>query len=145
MRTFILLTLLLVTSYAADSADNSFSKVAPIFAKHCLDCHAVDDPEGKFIIENHDLIMKGGESGPAIIPGKSDESLLVKMIEGKFEKDGKVKFMPPGKRDKLTPGEVAAVRAWIDAGAPAPKDKIVVAKEIVVPKITPTVPPRRAI
>ena len=45
MRAFILLTFLLVTSYAADSSENSFTKVAPIFAKHCLDCHAVDDPE----------------------------------------------------------------------------------------------------
>src|SRR5688572_317201 len=145
MRTFILLTLLLVTSYAADSADNSFSKVAPILAKHCLDCHAVDDPEGKFIIENHDLIMKGGESGPAIVPGKADESLLVKMIEGKFEKEGKKIVMPPGKREKLTADEIAAIKSWINAGAPAPTESTVVAKEIVVPKIIPKVPPRRAI
>jgi WD40 repeat protein len=145
MRFVLILLLLAQISFAADSAEHSFTRVAEIFAKHCLDCHAVDDPEGKFIVENHDLIMKGGESGPAVIPGKSDDSLLVKMIEGKFEKDGKVKFMPPGKRGKLTPEEIAAVRAWVDAGAPAPKDKTVVAKEIVVPKITPTVAPRRAI
>jgi mono/diheme cytochrome c family protein len=145
MRAFILLALLFINSFAADSADDSFSKVAPIFAKHCLDCHAVDDPEGKFIIENHDLIMKGGESGPAIIPGKADESLLVKMVEGKFEQDGKVKFMPPGKREKLNPDEIAAIKSWINAGAPAPSETTVVAKEIVVPKITPKVPPRRSI
>jgi mono/diheme cytochrome c family protein len=111
---FVLIVLLCARiSFAADTAENSFTKVAEIFAKHCLDCHAVDDPEGKFIVENYDLIMKGGESGPALIPGKSDDSLLVKMIEGKFEKDGKVRFMPPGKRDKLTPDEIAVVRARI--------------------------------
>ena len=145
MRALILLSLLLVTSYAADSSDNSFTKVAAIFAKHCLDCHAVDDPEGKFIIENHDLIMKGGERGPAIIPGKADESLLVKMIEGKFEKDGKKIVMPPGKREKLNPDEISSIKSWINAGAPAPTEPTVIAKEIVVPKITPKVPPRRAI
>ena len=145
MRALILLSLVLVTSYAADSAENSFSKVAQIFAKHCLDCHAVDDPEGKFIVENHDLLMKGGESGSAIIPGKADDSLLVKMVEGKFEKDGKVKFMPPGKNEKLNAEEIAAIRSWINAGAPAPTEPTVVAKEIVVPKITPKVRPRRSI
>ena len=145
MRAFILLALLLGASFGADSAENSFSEVAQIFAKHCLDCHAVDDPEGKFIVENHDLIMKGGESGPAIIPGKADDSLLVKMIEGKYEQDGKVKFMPPGKREKLNAAEIAAIKSWINAGAPAPTEATVVAKEIVVPKITPKVPPRRSI
>ena len=141
----LILSLLVVTTCAADSTENSFSRVAQILAKHCLDCHAVDDPEGKFIVENHDLIMKGGESGPAIIPGKSDDSLLIKMVEGKFEKDGKVKFMPPGKREKLTSEEIAAIKSWINAGAPAPSEPTVVAREIVVPKIAPKVQPRRSI
>ncbi|HEX7860733.1 MAG TPA: c-type cytochrome domain-containing protein [Verrucomicrobiae bacterium] len=145
MRFFPLLLIISITAFGADSVENSFSNVASILAKHCLDCHAVDDPEGKFIVENHDLIMKGGESGPALIPGKPDESLLVKMVEGKFEKDGKVKFMPPGKREKLSPEEIATIRGWITAGAPAPKETTVVAKEIVVPKIAPKLPPRRAI
>ena len=145
MRLLILLSLLLVPAYAADSTGHSFTKVAQIFAKHCLDCHAVDDPEGKFIIENHELIMKGGASGPAIIPGKADDSLLVKMIENKFEKDGKKIIMPPGKREKLTPDEIAAIKSWINDGAPAPTEPTAVVKEVVVPKITPKVPPRRSI
>ena len=47
--------------------------------------------------------MKGGEIGAALVPGKSAESLLVQMIEGKFEKDGKKKIMPPGKRQETGP------------------------------------------
>ena len=132
-----------VTLARADSSD--FTPVAKIFAEHCLDCHAIDDPEGKLVLETYDLLMKGGESGPAIVPGKSDESLLVKMIEGKFEKDGKIRFMPPGKRDKLKPEEIATVRKWIDAGAKAPEPGTVIAKEIVVPKIEPKVAPRQSI
>jgi hypothetical protein len=130
---------------AAEPSNGGFTPVAKIFAEHCLDCHALQDPEGKLILETYDLLMKGGESGPAIIPGKSSESLLVKMIEGKFQKDGKTKFMPPGKREKLDAEQIAMIRAWIDDGAKAPADGTAVAKEIVVPKITPKVPPRRSI
>lgn len=128
-----------------ESGDADFQRVAKIFAEHCLDCHAVQDPEGKLVLETYDLLMKGGESGPALVPGKSAESLLVKMIEGKFLKDGKTKFMPPGKREKLNAEQIAVIKGWIDAGAKAPAEGSVVAKEIIVPKIAPKVQPRRAI
>src|SRR5688572_8056861 len=144
----IVATLLLFWAGAlshAQSTDADFARVAKIFAEHCLDCHAVQDPEGKLVLETYDLLMKGGESGPAIIPDRSGESLLVKMIEGKFQKDGKTKVMPPGKREKLNKDQIALIRAWINAGAKPPADGAVVAKEIVVPKIAPKVQPRRAI
>ena len=140
---FLLVALTAVHLISAESVE--FSRVANILAEHCLDCHAVDDPEGKLILESYDLLMKGGESGPAIVPGQNDESLLVKMIEGKIEKDGKPRFMPPGKREKLSASDIAMIKSWIDAGALAPKEKVVVAREIIVPKISPRVPPRRAI
>lgn len=127
---------------AAAAAD--FSAVAKIFSDHCLDCHGVQEPDGQLVLETYELMMKGGESGQVILPGKSSESLLVKMIEGKFEKDGKVKFMPPGKRDKLKAEEIAVIRAWIDAGA-KPPTAAVAAREVVVPKIEPQVQPRRAV
>src|SRR5687768_3900151 len=108
MRTlFVLFALSFGTFARAQSTEADFSQVAKIFAEHCLDCHAVQDPEGKLILETYDLLMQGGESGPAIVPGKSGESLLVRMVEGKFEKDGKVRFMPPGKREKLKGEEIA--------------------------------------
>src|SRR5947209_7868666 len=96
-------------------ATNEYAVVDAIFTKHCLDCHAAPDPEGKFILEDYESLLKGGEIGAALVPGKSAESLLVQMIEGKFEKDGKKKIMPPGKRPKLDPDEIAAIKVWIDA------------------------------
>jgi hypothetical protein len=87
---------------AADPANaNEYAAIDAIFSEHCLDCHAAQDPEGKFVLESFDTLMQGGELGPALVPGKSADSLLVKMIEGAFEKDGKKKIMPPGKRKKL--------------------------------------------
>src|SRR3954469_18520372 len=108
-------TLEICISQAAD-----YSSVDSIFAKHCLDCHASKDPEGQLVLESFESLMKGGELGAAVIPGKSADSFLVQMIEGRFEKEGKKKIMPPGKRAKLSPPEIVAIRDWIDAGAPAP-------------------------
>src|SRR5207302_5732127 len=113
-----------------------YAAVDSLFAAHCLDCHASKDPEGQLVLEGFDTLMKGGEIGPAIVPGKSAESLLVQMIEGRFEKEGKKKIMPPGKRAKLTTTEIATIKAWIDAGARGPA-VAAIAKELVVPKIAP--------
>jgi WD40 repeat protein/mono/diheme cytochrome c family protein len=127
--------------FAAGPAD--YSAVEAIFTQHCLDCHADQEPEGKLIMESHESLLKGGESGAVIIPGKSQESLLVRMIEGKFEKDGKKKIMPPGKREKLKPEQIALIRSWIDAGAKPPAETR--PKELVVPRIEPKVPPRKPV
>jgi WD40 repeat protein len=128
-----------VTVAVASQPD--YASVDAIFSKYCLDCHASKDPEGELVLESFDTVMKGGEIGPAILPGKSGESLLVQMIEGRFEKDGKKKIMPPGKHAKLTPAEIAAIKAWIDAGALGPAAPLA-ARELVVPKILPKGAPR---
>ena len=129
---------------AAATAD--YAAVEAVFLQHCLDCHAAQDPEANLVLESFTTLMKGGESGASLVPGKSADSLLVKLIEGTYEKDGKKKIMPPGKRKKLQPDEIAAIKNWIDAGAPAPKEPSrPVLRELVTPKVRPTVPPRRAI
>jgi WD40 repeat protein len=126
---------------AANATQSDYASVDTIFGKHCLDCHASKDPEGELVLESFDSLMKGGEIGPAVLPGKSADSLLIKMIEGRFEKDGKKKIMPPGKRAKLTSAEIATIKSWIDAGAPAPSAPIA-AKELVLPNVAPKGPAR---
>src|SRR6266704_1196877 len=128
---------------AVSASSTNYSSVDSIFARHCLDCHASTDPEGQLVLESFDSLMKGGELGAAIVPGKSVGSLLVQMIEGRFEKEGKKKIMPPGKREKLNPTEIATIKAWIDAGAPPPLAPI--AKTLTVPKIEPKVIPRKPV
>ncbi|MEI9893194.1 MAG: c-type cytochrome domain-containing protein [Chthoniobacter sp.] len=92
------------------------AKIAPIFEAKCVDCHAGDDAEGEFSLETFKDLMKGGKAGKAIEPGKAQDSLLVKFIEGRSGKEGKNKFMPPGKKEHLQPDEIALIRQWIDAG-----------------------------
>src|SRR6185503_7931624 len=142
----LLQTLGPIPAPAADApATNDYSAVSALFTKHCLDCHASQEPEGKLALESFDMLMRGGESGKVLVPGKSAESLLVKMVEGSFEKDGKTKVMPPGKRKKLQPDEITVLKGWIDGGALPPKDPANLVRELVTPRIEPTAPPRRPI
>src|ERR1043166_1095386 len=130
-----------VSTMAQTSAKTDFAGVQALFTKHCLDCHSVNDPESNLVLENFETLLKGSENGPVIAPGKSGDSLLVKMIEGRIERDGKKIIMPPGKRKKLQPEEITAIKAWIDAGSlpPSPPAR---GREVSVPKIAPRVPPK---
>src|ERR1043166_5045773 len=128
---------------AAHAISTNFSPVAAIFEKHCLDCHGNQDPEGKLVLETYETLLKGGESGAAIVAGQSAESLLVKMIEGRIEKDGKKKIMPPGKRKKLEVEEIAAIKGWIDAGAAPPTNTV--SRQLVYSRIPPKGTPRKPV
>jgi WD40 repeat protein/mono/diheme cytochrome c family protein len=125
-------------------------EVFPLLDQYCIECHSEDDSDGDFKADTFKGLMAGGESGVAIVPGKAQESLLVKFLEGRSGRGGKNEFMPPGKRDHLKTEEVAIIRRWIDEGAKAPVETAGVAKpvtrrEVVTPKIAPKMAPKRAI
>ncbi|WP_435005268.1 c-type cytochrome domain-containing protein [Tundrisphaera lichenicola] len=91
------------------------SEVADILDAKCVGCHNSGLSEGKLLMEDIPGILKGGKSGPAIVPGKSDESLLFRMGAHLVEP-----VMPPKeKKDQapLTPEELGLIKLWIDAGA----------------------------
>lgn len=122
------------------------AKIAPIFEERCVDCHAGDDAEGEFSLESYKDLMKGGKAGKAIEPGKAQESLLVKFIEGRSGKEGKNKFMPPGKKEHLKPEEIVLIRQWIDAGAQPPAAPMKIADVLAtLPKIAPKTEHKKAI
>lgn len=147
-RQFIAGTLCFIGSFGCPAAEpavpSDFSAVQAIFEKHCLDCHAAVDPEANLVLESFELLNKGGENGPVFVPGQSSRSLLIQMVEGNVQRDGKKIIMPPAKRKKLAADEIAILKGWINSGANPPKDAVPV-KEIVVPKIPPRVPPKLAI
>ena len=89
-------------------------KVAPILERRCVGCHSEAIAKGKLSLATAAGIHRGGEGGPAIEPGKPDESLLVEKIAG--SRPAMPKNAPP-----LTPAEVETVRAWIEAGAGWPE------------------------
>jgi mono/diheme cytochrome c family protein len=92
--------------------------IKPILSRRCYSCHGALKQKNDLRLDTAALAKQGGSSGPAIVPGKSAESLLIDAITGA---DG-VKKMPP-EGEPLTSEQIAKLRAWIDAGARAPDEK----------------------
>lgn len=96
------------TSAAEPTADDQFeTQVAPLLAARCLTCHGTQEPKGELDLSQRATALKGGESGPAIEPGKLDESLLWEKVSADE--------MPPKK--PLKAEEKAILKAWLLAGA----------------------------
>jgi cytochrome c553 len=82
-----------------------------IFEKHCVSCHGAGQMSG-LDLRQRDTVLKGGKRGPALVPGKPEDSLVYRAVA----RQGDLK-MPPGKQG-LASEDVARLRAWIEAGAP---------------------------
>ena len=89
--------------------------IQPLFVKHCIECHGKDKQESGLRLDRKSGPL--GDSGKAIVDGKSAESLIVLYAAGA---DGDNIMPPDGK--KLTDDEIALLRAWIDQGAERPDD-----------------------
>lgn len=96
--------------WATESSDHFEMRVRPVLAKHCYSCHSASRMGGLDLTKK-DVAYKGGNSGPAIQPGKPDESLLFQVVN---HTHAKLKMPPTG---KLAEGEIAALRDWIRDGA----------------------------
>ncbi|MBV8882136.1 MAG: hypothetical protein JO332_19420 [Planctomycetaceae bacterium] len=128
-------------SFAQEKTDASFSKAYEVFARNCNGCHNPKELKGELDLESYAGLLKGGESGPAVVAGKPDESLLLRVVEQKSKP-----FMPPPKKaKKLGDAEIAILRDWIAAGAKGPRPGEVLPKPAAIPKIAPKVAPRKAI
>ena len=89
--------------------------VAPIFSKYCTGCHNAEDAEGELVLESYEQLLAGGERGAAIVPGKSEQSRLVLLLDGQAKP-----AMPPEGNEAAQADEIALIKAWIDAGAKGP-------------------------
>ena len=121
---------------AASLAAQDFAKdVAPIFAASCIGCHAGSVKMGGLDLDTVESILKGGNNGPVITPGKSAESRLYMMVSGKMNPS-----MPLGGRS-LAAGEIEQIGRWIDGGAKSSAN-IQVSKlnRASIPKIAPRKP-----
>jgi hypothetical protein len=106
---------------AADEAGLEFfeKRVRPLLAARCYECHSGNAKrlEGKLRLDSLAATLKGGETGPAIMPGKPKESLLVDAINY-----GELYQMPP--KGKLPAEEIAILTKWVELGAPWPKEDV---------------------
>ena len=99
---------------AAEHARYFETNVRPILAARCFRCHGEEKQKGDLRLDSREALMSGGYSGPAVVPGKPDESLLFSAVGYADES----LQMPPS--DKLPDREIAHLRHWIEQGASVP-------------------------
>src|SRR5262245_62074953 len=124
LSTWLALSLALApaTSAAApDPAGVEFfeKKIRPVLVAQCYPCHsaaaqAKKKLRGGLLLDSREGLLRGGDSGPAVVPGKANDSLLLKTL--RYAGDRK---MPPTR--KLPDGVVADFAAWVNRGAPDPR------------------------
>lgn len=104
----------------ADDAEIEFfeAKIRPVLVKHCYECHSADSkqPGGGLLLDHRQGLRRGGDSGPAIVPGKPEVSLLIKAIR---RQDDSLKMPPKG---QLPAAAIADIERWIKSGATDPRD-----------------------
>lgn len=98
--------------------------IKPLLAKHCISCHGPDKQRASLRLDSVSLIRKGGDRGPALVPGMSGKSLLIQVLTGAED----VPSMPP-KGPRVSPQEIALLRGWIDGGANGPAEGTTVATQ----------------
>ncbi len=85
--------------------------VRPILDLYCFECHGPSMPEAGLRLDSIATILKGGDGGPAVLPGQSSKSLLYQVLQGDEE------FRMPPEGDPVPDEEIEVIRAWIDQGA----------------------------
>ncbi len=127
-------------SARADEREDFFeAKIRPVLVGTCFRCHGGTKTSGDLRIDSRERLLKGGDSGAAIVAGKPEESLLIKAIQRQAD----VSAMPPDKDKALRSDQVADFVAWIKAGAvwPAQTAKFEAAKHWAFEPIRDVAPP----
>ncbi|MEL6105529.1 MAG: PSD1 and planctomycete cytochrome C domain-containing protein [Planctomycetota bacterium] len=110
----------LSVAFASDTEKIQFfeNQIRPILVEHCYDCHSGDDVEAGLWLDSRGGWKQGGDSGPAIIPGDVDKSLIVDAV--RYTED-RVSGMPPD--SKLSDAQINAIETWVADGAEDPRDE----------------------
>ena len=105
-----------IATIERDSPVDFSKEIYPLFKKSCIACHNSSKARGKLNLESPKAMIKGGSEGPAVVPGKADESLL--LILAAHQEDP---VMPPegnkANASPFTPEELGLIKLWIDEGA----------------------------
>lgn len=115
--TGLLLVPMLEPAFTASAEKEAFfeKRIRPLLVEHCMECHGPEKQKGSLRLDHQAGWKTGGDSGPAILPGKLEESLLWRAVNYE-DRDLK---MPPKKR--LSDAELADLRQWITSGAHDPR------------------------
>ncbi len=114
LRRFVFLGLIAVLANAGRAQEPTVGATAAlaVLEAHCVQCHGGEKTKGGLDLTTRDDLMLGGETGPAIVANRPEESLLYRMVTHEEEPG------MPHKEDKLPDAEIAKIAAWIRAGVP---------------------------
>ena len=138
MRKLTPLIAFLCASIPALAADLDYYRdVYPFLKANCISCHNKTTTKADLNMETPELMIKGGESGPSIIPGNGAESLLV--MASLHTKD--MEMPPPNNKSgavNLIPEQIATLKSWIDQGA---KSSVMVERAVVLQAFSASIDP----
>lgn len=103
-------------SLSGEQHDFFETKIRPVLVAECYECHGGEKQKGGLALHSREALRKGGESGPAVIPGEPEKSLLIQSIR---HSDPDLKM--PSKAPKLEDRIIADFVAWVKMGAPDPR------------------------
>lgn len=107
-------------NYSSEELEFFESRIRPLLVEHCYSCHSPEAKEGAkagLYLHTRESLRKGGDSGPAIVPGNPDQSLLIQAVRYNSED---LKMPPKGK--KLSEQQIADLEHWVQIGAPDPRE-----------------------
>ena len=104
----------LANGVAPEASEFFEARIRPILVEKCVNCHGPKKQSSSLRLDSREAILKGGDSGPAAVPSRPDESLMIQAVAHRHE-DLK---MPP--KGKLPDAEVALLSQWVAMGAPWP-------------------------
>jgi hypothetical protein len=112
-----------------DQLDFFEKRVRPVFTDNCYKCHSHDSEKvkGGLMLDTRDGLLKGGDTGPAIVPGDPEKSLLI----GAIRYTNKDLQMPPGDR-QLASNQISDLETWVRMGAPDPRTEVPVSHKYAI-------------
>ena len=112
------------TAWSQGEAGSEFfeKQVRPLLVARCYECHSTkaQKVKGGLLLDSRAGLLKGGDTGPAVVPGNAKESLLIDAVNY-----GDLYQMPP--KSKLAAEEIAVLTKWVEMGAPWPENAIAAA------------------
>src|SRR5436190_5944307 len=123
-RSFIALLILLsvplveVRGRADEGVEFFEKKIRPLLVEHCYKCHSAQSEKvkGGLLLDTREGLLKGGNTGPAMVPGDPEKSLLIKAVRHS-DKESQI----PHKDKKIPDAQIADLVAWVKMGAPDPR------------------------
>jgi mono/diheme cytochrome c family protein len=105
---------LAVAGTAPEELEFFEKQVRPVLSEHCLKCHGPEKQKADLRLDSRAALLKGADTGPVVVPGKPDESSLIRSIQ--HAGDSKM----PEKAEKLPPSQISALVEWVRMGVPWP-------------------------